>query len=467
VWPTLTTNVSRFTSVFSDHVWPDGTPDFPAAGAVADYLAGYARRFGLDDTLRTECDVVALEPAEASRSESGSSGWRVTWEHAGRQASQVFDAVIVASGFFARPAVPRLRGTFDGLLLHSGGYRGATWLSNRRVAVVGMAFSGSEIAAELSREGVAVTAVTSRPFWLLPRYVTPPGVNRAVPLDLYAKTRAARRSESGTVLPERYRKRNRLLSQLAENSRLGEHSELFDNAFALDPDSTEPPHVVISDALAPEIHAGRLALARGRAARLERSAVVLEDGRRIEADAVVWCTGHLPDATFLPLPVRRAVEYDPTDLLQPLVLGNAMFPAGVNGLIFVGMYRGPYFGVVELQARLACAVISRAIPPPSAPDLAREVARARQIRWMRPRPQFPYDDLDLADRIGRMLGVLPPARPSSGAEDVDDADDWFWNSPVVPAHYRMLGAHSAPEIAAGQIREAAARVRAEKEPISG
>lgn len=79
---------------------------------------------------------------------------------------------------------------------------------------------------------------------------------------------------------------------------------------------------------------------------------------------------------------------------------------------------------------------------------------------MRPRPQFPYDNVALADRIGRTLGVLPPPPPADASPRTHD---WFWNSPVVPAHYRMLGPHSAPAVAARQIRETAARLRAGKD----
>lgn len=156
VWPSLTTNISRFTCVFSDHPWPKETPDFPAAPAVTEYLLSYAQRFGVIRYLRTECNVTSLVAEGA--------GWRVIWEHRGRQSSRLFDAAIVASGYFAQPIVPALRGRFDGVALHSSSYRDASELRGRRVVVVGMAFSGSEIAAELAQAGMEVTGVASRPF---------------------------------------------------------------------------------------------------------------------------------------------------------------------------------------------------------------------------------------------------------------------------------------------------------------
>lgn len=162
VWPTLTTNISRFTCVFSDHPWPEGTPDFPTAAAVAEYLLSYAQVFGVTRFVKTECNVTSVL--------ADGAGWRVSWEHRARRFSGFFDAVIIASGFFAEPIVPALDGRFDGIALHSGCYRDAAQLPGRRVVVVGMAFSGSEVAAALAQAGMQVTAVASRPFGCCPSW---------------------------------------------------------------------------------------------------------------------------------------------------------------------------------------------------------------------------------------------------------------------------------------------------------
>jgi dimethylaniline monooxygenase (N-oxide forming) len=429
VWPALTTNISRYTCVFSDHAWPSNTPDFPAAPAVAEYLLSYARRFDVIRLIKTRCEVTSLA--------ADGAGWRVGWTHGGQRFSRLFDAAIVASGYFAQPIVPALDGKFDGIALHSGNYRGAGQLSGRRVVVVGMAFSGSEIAAELAVAGTPVTGVASRPFWLLPKRVGP----ARIPLDLYSKTRAVRRLASDAPVAERNRSRNRLLCELGANP------GKFDASLALDPDSADPPHVVVSDALAAPGRPADLRIVSGRVSRLDGSSVVLADGRRLLADAIVWGTGYRPELSFLSAEVRQRVEYAPAEMLQPLILVDGVFPAGIEGLSFVGMYRGPYFSGIELQARWACAVIAGVLPPPSATETGQAISAAHGLRGQRPRPQFPYDDLQLADRIGRRLGVLPRAQDS----------EWFLNRPVVPAHYRMLGPHSFPEFARRQITEAADR----------
>jgi dimethylaniline monooxygenase (N-oxide forming) len=104
-------------------------------------------------------------------------------------------------------------------------------------------------------------------------------------------------------------------------------------------------------------------------------------------------------------------------------------------MAFVGMYRGPYFGVMELQARWTCAVLSGQLAPPSLAAQRTGLAQARAVRTRLPRPQFPYADyVGLADAIALELGVLP---------DLEE----LWEDPVIPAQYRLCGPGARPELA--------------------
>src|SRR5215203_144348 len=87
VWPGMHTNTSRAMTAFSDFPAPAAHPLHPAAEQVRDYLAAYARAFGVVDRVRFGTRVEAVEP-----------GWVVDGER--------FDAVVVASGRFRRPRLP-------------------------------------------------------------------------------------------------------------------------------------------------------------------------------------------------------------------------------------------------------------------------------------------------------------------------------------------------------------------------
>ncbi len=50
------------------------------------------------------------------------------------------------------------------------------------------------------------------------------------------------------------------------------------------------------------------------------------------------------------------------------------------------MYRGPFFGQIELLARMACMTFSKKIPSPSKEAMIEEIKREEEIRNLTPRP---------------------------------------------------------------------------------
>jgi len=415
-WPGLRLNLSRYTCCFSSVPWPRDAPDFPGQPDLAAYLRRFAESHGVLGHIRFGQRVSSL--AELDR----------------------FGGVVIATGIFAQPAVPALPGRFGGVSLPATAYRGPAALHGHRVIVVGLAFSGAEIAAELAAAGVEVTVVAARGMWLLSRYACG-DAGAALPWDLLAYRRSAR--ERNLALPAE--QANRLRGRRYEES--GANPAILHPRLRLDPNSGQPPHVVFADRLVAQARAGRLAVVPGRAVRLTAGGVRLDTGEDIRGDAVIWCTGYRPDLSLLAPAQRTALAYDPGDQIQPLPLHLGTFHPGLPGVAFVGMYRGPYFAVMELQARWACAVFARQLAPPAPAELRTGVATALAIRAQRPRPQFPYADyVGHADAIAARLGVRP-------------ALEQLWDDPVVSAHYRLTGRHARPEVAWAQIASVRERMR--------
>lgn len=133
---------------------------------------------------------------------------------------------------------------------------------------------------------------------------------------------------------------------------------------------TEPPYVAISDNYLGVLRSGRIHIQPGRLVEMQGKTAVLEDGTRVnDIDSVILCTGYDTDLGFLDPAVQEQIGYDPTDRLSPLLLYKGVFPppGGLPGLAFVGMYRGPYFGVMELMAvwmnGCRCSVVGLACLP--------------------------------------------------------------------------------------------------------
>lgn len=138
-WEGMNLNSPRGWYEFSDQPMPDDYPDFPRRDQVAAYLEHVVDR----------CDLRrhAVLGEAVTRVARQETGWRVETD-AGRVGT--YGAVIVANGHHNEPSLPLHAGAFDGVVLHSRDYRGREAFRGKRVLVVGVGNSGSQIAVDVS-----------------------------------------------------------------------------------------------------------------------------------------------------------------------------------------------------------------------------------------------------------------------------------------------------------------------------
>lgn len=433
------TNLSYYSCAFSDFPWPSGTDIFPLRSAVADYLAGYAAAFDLAPHIRFNTRVDAIH-------RDGQSGrrrtlWRVDHRDAsGQPASQTFDHVIIATGFFSRPSIPSFPGLTDyrGQVHHSAdcdcpqvfGER----FAGKRVLVVGAAFSGTEIACLAAQFAKSVTVALRSPMWFVPRWVhAVPGEAR-YPIDLVFYNR----DRNNPLI----RERNRFLTSVAGNPGLSAPDLAFDK------NADPPAALVITDEFLGQVRTGMVGVKRSATLSFDATGVIFADGSRRDIDVVVMCTGFASTLPFLDANQLLSVGFSPDDQLQPTLLHRHLFHPDLPGLAFIGHYRGPYFPVMELQSRWVAGIISGDYPLPTTEAMMDGIAAERQMRLKLPRPQFPHGDfVGLADGLAREVGVFPalPVR--------HPLHEHIALGPVVPPHYRLVGPHAAPDLAQRRILE--------------
>ena len=154
------TNTSRVLTAFSD-LEHDTDLVFPAARDILAYLHRYAEMFDLRSRIRFGTRVDRL-----SRSHTG-------WLVGHTDTVERFDRVVVATGRFQTPAIPRVSGfdTFAGPagVISTYQYRSPAPYCGKRVRVAGGAISALEIAAELALRGADRVVLTQR----RQRYVLP------------------------------------------------------------------------------------------------------------------------------------------------------------------------------------------------------------------------------------------------------------------------------------------------------
>jgi len=112
---------------------------FPGKDELADYLEGYAVRFGLPVRLGVKVEHLRREDGHYV-AEAGGQGWKAL-------------NVVVATGACVAPKIPGFAPQLDDSVfqLHSSLYRNPAQLRPGPVLVVGVGNSGAELALELSR----------------------------------------------------------------------------------------------------------------------------------------------------------------------------------------------------------------------------------------------------------------------------------------------------------------------------
>jgi dimethylaniline monooxygenase (N-oxide forming) len=312
------------------------------------------------------------------------------------------------------------------------------------VAVIGSSFSGIEVAANLAANGAEVILIFRRPVWLLPRYVDT-GKHR-IPLDLVFYVRGGHRLD-GMMTEEEINFRR---GQYYENT-FGNPGDIHPS-LSLKPDEN-PPFIAISEHFADFVRSGVIEPQRTTGVRFTEREIVLANGKRIETDAVILCTGFTSDMPFLPETLVRTFRYRPDDHFVPFLADKAVLHPDVPGLGFVGVYRGPYFAVIELQARWVSLLFSGYLTPPSRERSLASIEAENRIRQRRPQPQFPHANyIEFADALAAEIGALPDQHSDP------ELAIMFEKGPCIPAHYRLFGPHAQHKIAMATIHEVWERV---------
>jgi hypothetical protein len=383
VWPGMHTNTSRAMTAFSDFPAPADHPLHPAAEQIRSYLQAYAHAFGVDRRIRYHARVSDVRP-----------GWTVDGEP--------FDGVIVASGRFRRPRRPGVVAGFRGELIHAFDYPGAERFRDRPTLVYGNGISGLEIACDLAPHTPVVSAFRQ------PRYVIQKVVDgvssdwqwytlfgalerRALPADEWTR-----------------RQRERILRVAGNPADFGA------------PDPGEGPFgVSLCQGYLELVRAGAITC-RPRITSVEGTTVHFEDGTSERVAAIVCATGYDVDIPYL---------------TADLALYERTFHPDLPGLAMIGQYlaQGPYFPLLELQARWIAAVWSGAATLPDEPVMRHAMAQ--------PRPQLESHNM-LALTLAEHLGVAP---------DPNDWPDLFEPllfGPLLPPRYRLCGPGARPDAVA-------------------
>src|SRR4051812_10126001 len=262
--------------------FPKARASFPTTHEMADYLESYAARFELPVRLRTPVEAIAKDD----------DGYVVTASDHTYQA----DNVVVATGVMQKPYIPSFAQEIDPRItqLHSTGYRNLAQLQEGGVLVVGASHSGADIAYEAAAEHATV--------------LSGPDTGQ-IPASVETR-----------------------------RGRMGFRALFFVGSHILTMDTP------LGRKMRPEIRHGGAPLLRYRkkdllAAGVERVVArtagvqdgrpVLDDGRVLEVQNVIWCTGFRRDFSWIDVPFEVGEDGYPVQYRGVV--------ASAPGLYFVGL----------------------------------------------------------------------------------------------------------------------------------
>ena len=351
-------NTSRTAMEYAAFPMSDSLPDYPSHWQIAAYFDEFVEHFGLRERISFRTEVVKVVSTGSTNGTAGSAGggYDVTLrslDNARVPETRHYDHVIVANGHHWNPRWPEPSfpgsETFPGVQLHAHYYRTPDVLAGKRVVVLGIGNSATDIAVESSRVADETYLAMRRGAHILPKYLF------GVPTDHLTDSPLAR----GPFPLQKLGLRTMLRIAVGRMTDYGLPQPDHDVLEA---------HPTVSDDLLTRLGHGDIHV-RPNIDRFEGSKVFFVDGTAVEADVVVYATGYRVAFPFLDETVIRA-EDNHIDLYRRVVAPEH------PGLYFLGLIQplGAVMPLAEQQAHWVADLIAGDVTLPSVSEMRAQIA---------------------------------------------------------------------------------------------
>jgi dimethylaniline monooxygenase (N-oxide forming) len=342
-------NTSRKVMEYAAFPMPDDLPDYPNHAQIAAYFDSYVDHFGLRTTITFRTEVTRVEPADP--------GWLVTTRHrdTGEVATTRYRAVLVANGHHWDPRHPEpaFPGTFSGEQTHSHDYKVPDPYAGRRVLVVGIGNSATDIAVETSRVSERTFLAMRRGAHVIPKYIF------GQPFDRLAKTPLAR----APLWIQRLTLR--VLLRVAQG-------RMTDYGLPNPDHKVLSAHPTISSDLLNRLGHGDITV-KPNVERLDGDRVWFVDGTVEQIDAIIYCTGYKISFPFLDPEIVAARD-------NRIALFHRVVDPNHGGLYFIGLVQplGAIMPLAEAQSAWVADLIEGRAGLPTVDETRWEISRYTQ-----------------------------------------------------------------------------------------
>ncbi|XP_045154036.1 putative dimethylaniline monooxygenase [N-oxide-forming] 6 isoform X3 [Echinops telfairi] len=424
IYQSVVTNSSKEMMCFPDFPYPDDYPNYMHHSQLQEYIRTFAQKKDLLRYIKFETVVTSIKKCPSFLV---TGQWDIVVEKDGNQESIIFDAVMICSGHHVYPNLPTNSfpglEKFQGSYLHSRDYKGPEVFRGKRVLVIGLGNSGSDIAVELSRLAAQVMISTRSGSWVMSRVW-----DDGYPWDMVYVTRFA--SFLRNILPP-------FVSDWLYVKKMNTwfKHENYGLVPLNGPLRKEP---VFNDELPSRILCGAVSI-KPNVKQFTETSAVFEDGTVFEAiDSIIFATGYDYAYPFLDDSVIKSRNNEVT-------LFKGVFPPqlGTPTLAVIGLVQslGAAIPTADLQARWAAKVMRgiKETPPRSA--LSSWVNTSKQNRpkvWGLCFCQtLQTDYITYMDELGSFIGTKPNI-PWLFLTDPQLALEVYFG-PCSPYQFRLMG----------------------------
>jgi thioredoxin reductase len=344
-------NTSRGLMAYKTYPMPEDYPDYPNHFQIAAYFDDYVDHFGLREKIHFRTEVKSVVPVDGE--------WEVTVKGAdGKSETHRYRAVLVANGHhwdprWPEPAFPG-SDEFEGEQIHVHHYREAEVLRDKRVLVLGIGNSATDVAVEASRIAEKTFLAMRRGAYVMPKYLN------GKPTD-----EAASKLLTMTPLPVQRFVLNRMLGLTAGDM----------TAYGLPkPDhKLLEAHPTVSAELLSRLGHGDIKVKPNLNRFSGGRTVRFVDGSEEEIDLVVYCTGYKITFPFFDENLISAAE-------NRLPLYRRVASVEHPNLYFIGLIQplGAIMPLAEAQAEWVADLLSGRGTLPSPSEMRSEIATAEK-----------------------------------------------------------------------------------------
>ncbi len=342
-YPSLYANTSKSVMQYPSYPMPEDCPDYPHHTDVARYFDDYVDHFGVRPHIRLQTEVTAVEPLRGGR-------WAVSLADG---STHDYRAVMVASGGrHAAPVYRRIGGGFSGRELHAFDYDGPEPFAGKRVVIVGLGATSADIATEVSRVAAATHLSVRTGHYVVPKIIEGRPIDKLSPF-------------MKKLSVEQRRPLLTLMLKLV-------HGDMTSYGLPAPPYKPGQGPLISTSELLPAIVHGRISpkpvieAAEGRTVRFA-------DGRTVEADAIIHCTGYRIEFPFLDETLVSGGDDAPP--LYQLVVAPEL-----QNLYFIGLLHSmmSLMPLAEAQSEWVGDLLDGTAELPSRAAMWAEIRRARR-----------------------------------------------------------------------------------------